>query len=106
MRAVSGYAYATAHRARQAYQPSVETSVYVGSKYQAEGIGKLLYEALFDSLRRRDFHNAYAGITLPNEGSVALHESLGFYPIGVFQEVGYKKGRWHDVGWWQRPIAS
>jgi len=99
-----GYAYATPHRPREAYRASVETSVYVSPTYHGQGIGKQLYEALFVSLQSRDFHNAYAGITIPNEASIALHRSMGFEPIGVFREVGFKQERWHDVSWWQRPI--
>ena len=101
-----GYAYATPHRAREAYEHSVETSVYVDTNYRGQGVGKGLYQALFSSLASLGYHNAYAGITLPNEPSVALHKSLGFEPIGVFREIGYKFGRWHDVSWWQRGINS
>lgn len=103
---ICGYAYATAHRARKAYRHSVETSVYVSSAFQKQGIGKKLYQELFASLRTFNYHNAYAGITLPNEGSVALHKSLDFAPIGVFREVGFKNEQWHDVSWWQRTIIS
>ena len=101
-----GYAYGTPHRAREAYKHSVETTVYVSREFQSLGVGKRLYEALFASLRALDYHNAYAGITMPNERSVALHKSIGFSPIGVFREVGFKKGQWHDVSWWQRAITS
>lgn len=103
---ICGYAYATPHRAREAYRHSVETSVYVSSEFQKQGIGKRLYQELFASLRAFDYHNAYAGITLPNEGSVALHKSLDFTPIGVFREVGFKNEQWHDVSWWQRSITT
>ncbi len=99
-----GYAYATPHRAREAYKHSVETSVYIHTAHRAKGVGKRLYEALFSSLQSLGYHNAYAGITLPNAASVALHKSFGFKPIGVFREVGYKNGDWHDVSWWQRKI--
>jgi len=99
-----GYAYATPHRAREAYRHSVETSVYVHTDYRRTGVGIKLYKALFDSLQSRDFHNAYAGITLPNEASVALHKSFDFEPIGIFREIGFKHSDWHDVSWWQRKI--
>lgn len=101
-----GYAYATAHRVREAYKYSVETSVYIHADHRGQRIGKKLYESLFSSLQGMDFHNAYAGITLPNPGSVALHKSLGFKPIGVFEEIGFKHGSWHDVSWWQRKISD
>jgi len=96
---VVGYAYASAHRTRQAYQWSVDVSVYVDERFQRRGIGRALYLALFDLLRRQHFVNAYAGITLPNPASVGLHRSLGFEPIGVYREVGFKFDRWHDVMW-------
>ena len=99
-----GYAYATPHRAREAYKHSVETSVYVNDSCRGEGVGKHLYLALFDELKGHDFHNAFAGIALPNDASVALHKSVGFTPVGVFREIGYKHGKWHDVSWWQRSI--
>jgi len=101
-----GYAYATPHRAREAYNHSVETSVYIHADYRGRRVGKLLYDALFDSLKSGDFHNAFAGITLPNKASVALHQTFGFEPVGVFREIGFKHGGWHDVSWWQRKISS
>ena len=101
-----GYAYATPHRSREAYKHSVETSVYVDSAHQGQGVGKSLYEALFSSPKSLGYRAAFTGITLPNAASVALHKSCGFEHIGVFREVGYKHGEWHDVSWWQRIINS
>jgi phosphinothricin acetyltransferase len=75
-------------------------SVYVHPTAQRSGMGKALYTRLFALLRLQGFTNAYAGIALPNAASVGLHESLGFRPIGVYSEVGFKLGRWHDIGWW------
>ena len=98
---VLGYAYASAHRARQAYQWCVEVSVYVHPKAHRCGVGRALYAALFDLLRRQGYVNAYAGITLPNPASLRLHESLGFVPVGVFSRIGFKFDRWHDVAWLQ-----
>ena len=96
---VLGYAYASTHHERQAYQWSVNVSVYVHADAHRSGMGRALYTALFDLLRRQGFVNAYGGITLPNPGSVGLHESMGFVPVGVYTGVGYKFGRWHDVTW-------
>ena len=104
--ALCGYAYATAHRAREAYRFAVETSVYVSRAHHRKGVGRQLYAALFPILSDLGYHNAYAGITLPNDPSVALHESVGFEPIGTFREVGYKHGEWRDVGWWQRSLSA
>jgi phosphinothricin acetyltransferase len=95
-----GYAYATPHRSRGAYKWSVEPSVYVDEGSHRQGIGKMLYEALLPLLAQKGWCNAYAGITLPNDASVALHRRLGFQAVGVFRSVGRKFGAWHDVSWW------
>ena len=96
---ILGYAYASAHRTRKAYQWCVEVSVYVHPEAHRCGVGRALYTALLDLLRRQRYVNAYAGITLPNPSSVGLHESFGFVPIGVFRQIGFKFDQWHDVIW-------
>jgi len=101
---VVGYAYATPHRAREAYERSVETSVYVDAEHRGEGVGRELYARLFERLDTIGFHMAFAGIALPNDASVALHKVVGFKPIGIFHQVGFKFGSWHDVSWWQRAL--
>ena len=102
---VVGYAYACPHRQRTAYRWSVDVSVYVAAGHLGEGIGRALYTALFERLRAQRFRMAYAGITLPNAASVALHESLGFAQVGTMREVGWKLGAWRDVGWFQLELA-
>jgi L-amino acid N-acyltransferase YncA len=102
---VLGFAYATKHRERSAYRWAVDVSVYVGDGARGRGIGRSLYLALFRVLREQGFHRAFAGIALPNDASVALHRAVGFQPVGVYREVGYKLGAWRDVSWWERPIA-
>ncbi len=97
---LAGYAYATAFRARHAYRWSCEVSVYVGKTWRRQRLGARLYENLFSRLRQQGYRMAYAGIALPNPASVALHERLGFAPIGVFPAAGRKHGAWIDVGWW------
>jgi phosphinothricin acetyltransferase len=99
--AILGYAYAGRIRPRAAYQWSVEVTVYVNPDYHRRGVGGAVYTSLFECLRLLGFCGAIAVITLPNPASVALHESLGFEPIGVFNSIGYKLGEWHDSGWWQ-----
>ena len=101
-----GYAYGSSHRAREAYKWSVETSVYVHTAHRGKGIGRMLYGALMPKLAERGYCNAYAGITLPNEASVAFHRAMGFEPVGVYKSVGRKFGRWHDVSWWHLPIRA
>jgi L-amino acid N-acyltransferase YncA len=98
---VAGYAYASRHRERAAYQWCVDVSVYVAEKQRRRGVGRALYTSLLALLRLQGFYAAHAGITLPNAGSVALHESFGFRRVALYPAVGFKMDRWHDVGWWQ-----
>lgn len=98
---VVGYAYGSRHRERAAYRWSCDVAVYVAAADHRRGVGRALYEALLALLREQGFHTAVAGITLPNEASVGLHEALGFEPVGVYREIGWKDGAWRDVGWWQ-----
>jgi phosphinothricin acetyltransferase len=102
---VRGYAYASKHRERAAYAWAVDAAVYVAASSRREGIGRRLYGKLFELLRLQGFTVVCAGVTLPNEGSVALHESVGFTTVGVYRGVGYKLGAWHDVRWLQRDLA-
>jgi len=104
--AVTGYAYASRHRERAAYQWSVDVSVYVHPAHQRRAVATRLYRELFDRLRAQRFVSAYAGIALPNDASVRLHESFGFVPVGVYRNVGFKLGAWRDVGWWQLALQE
>jgi len=103
---VAGYAYGSSHRERAAYRWSVEVSAYVDARFHRQGIGRALYLRLFEDLASRGYCSAFAGITLPNDASIALHASLGFEPIGVFRNIGWKFGRWHDVAWMQRRLRD
>jgi len=98
---VLAYAYAARFREREAYRWVVETSIYVAGAAQGRGVGRLLYAALVDTLRAQGFTQAIGAIALPNDHSIALHEAVGFRRAGFFREVGYKHGRWIDVGYWQ-----
>lgn len=101
---IAGYAYASGYRERTAYQWSVECSVYVHEHFQREGVAQILYKALFPILKQQGFCNVYAVINLPNESSVALHESFGFAHFATYEQVGYKLGKWKNVGWWRLVI--
>lgn len=103
---VVGSAYASPYRARAAYQWSVEISIYLHEQWRGQGIGRRLYTSLFALLSFQGFYSVYAGIALPNPASVALHECMGMHPVGVYHQVGYKLGTWHDVGWWQGALQS
>jgi L-amino acid N-acyltransferase YncA len=103
---VCGYAYASRHRERAAYQWSVDTTVYVHEGQRGRGVGRALYGRLLPLLAGLGYCQAFAGIALPNAGSVGLHEALGFESIGVYRRVGFKFGAWRDVGWWQKPLAD
>ena len=103
---VLGYAYAGKYRERHAYQWAAETSVYVDQQHRRRGVGRALMRALMELLRRQGFYSCYAGITLPNPASIALHQAVGFTRIGTYQGAGFKHGAWHDVDWWQKPLGS
>jgi len=103
---VVGYAYASRHRDRPGYRWSVDISVYIEADWQRRGIGRALYAELLDILRRQGFVNVYAGIALPNPGSVGLHESLGMRLVGVYEKVGFKFGEWPDVAWYSMRLAE
>ena len=100
-----GYAYATQHRDRAAYAWSAEVSAYVDANSQRAGVGRALYNSLFAVLALQGYRSAYAGITLPNAASVRLHETVGFRPVGIYHDIGYKLGRWHDVAWFERALG-
>lgn len=101
---IIGYAYASPHNERLAYRWSVSTAIYVGREHHRCGAGRALYTTLFALLRALGYRQATAGITLPNPASVGLHSAFGFAPVGVYRDIGYKMGGWHDVGWYQAEI--
>ncbi len=102
--AVNGYVYASRHRERAAYQWSVDVTAYVRADARGQGVGKALHQHLLDRLTKAGYCQAFAGIALPNDASVALHEALGFEHLGTYRNVGFKKDAWHDVGWWQKTL--
>ena len=97
---VVGYAYASPHRDRAAYRWSVDIAIYISGSHRGLGIGTALYTVLFELLRIQGYFKAYAGITLPNPASIRVHQRLGFSLVGIYKQVGYKAGAWHDVSWW------
>src|SRR5262249_55823871 len=103
---IRAYAYASRHRERAAYAWSIDTSVYVHPDERRRGLGRALYTSLFALLPLQGYVNAYAGVTLPNPGSIGLHEHMGFRHIGVYEKVGFKCRTWHDVAWLQRSVQT
>jgi phosphinothricin acetyltransferase len=103
---IAGYAYGTQHRERAAYRWAADVTVYVASDHHRRGIGRALYAALLELLVRQGIQVACAGITLPNDASVALHEACGFEQVGVYRRIGFKAGAWRDVGWWERELIA
>ena len=101
---VHGYAYASPHHERAAYQWSVSTAVYVSSACHRRGVGRALYTTLFELLRHLGYFRATAGVTLPNPASIGLHEALGFSRVGVYRHIGHKLGAWHDVAWFEAEV--
>jgi len=103
---IHGYAYATLWNNRSAYRYTVESTVYLSNLSLAKGWGTKLYTALFSELKKMKIHVVIGGITLPNESSIALHEKFGMEKVAHFKEVGYKHGKWHDVGYWQMELNA
>lgn len=103
---VLGYAYATQWKVRQAYQYTVESSVYLHPEAKGKGIGSKLYARLLDELKAMSIHAVIGGISLPNEASIALHEKFGFEKIGQFRQVGRKFDQWIDVGYWELILSK
>lgn len=97
---IAGYAYASDYRSRAAYRWNKEVSVYVSTKFQRNNIARALYTVLFSILKMQGFANLLAVITLPNNASIALHESFGFKKCAEYQNIGFKNNQWHPVGWW------
>lgn len=103
---IVGYAYATKHRERTAYQWSVDAAVYLSPAVHRKGIARILYESLFSILRLQGYFNVYAGISLPNEKSVGFHKAMGYEEIGIYKNTGYKHGNWHDTAWFQIHLTA
>ena len=103
---IAGYAYAHRHMEREAYQWNAELSVYLDMGATSKGLGKCLYGVLMSILALQEVRNVYGCVTLPNARSEALHKSLGFRTVGVYSNAGYKNGKWHDVGWFEKSIAA
>jgi phosphinothricin acetyltransferase len=103
---VIGYASSSRFRLKAAYEPSVETSIYLAPEAVGRGAGTRLYGALFKALEGEDVHRAFAGVSLPNPASIALHERFGFKRVGVFTEQGRKFGRYWDVAWYEKPLGA
>lgn len=103
---IVGYAYASKHKERAAYRYDIDVSIYLQNSFQCQGIGTALYKNLFEILQNKEYYNAYAGITLPNEKSVALHNKFGFKEIGIHHNTGYKLNKWHDVIWLEKQLKD
>ncbi|MEJ7597031.1 MAG: N-acetyltransferase family protein [Kofleriaceae bacterium] len=103
---IVGYAKAGTWRERAAYQWTVEVGVYLAPSACGRGLGTALYGQLLSELARRDFRSAIAGVTLPNDASLALHRRSGFISVGVVREAGYKLGAWHDIELMQKRFSS
>lgn len=101
---VQGYAYASKWKGRCAYRYTVEVTVYLDPGAAGSGLGSSLYKSLFEQLAELNYHMAIAGISLPNDASIALHEKFGMKKVAHFEEVGFKFNRWVDVGYWQGPV--
>lgn len=102
---VLGYAYGHPFAARPAYRWACETSIYLDRDHRRAGVGRTLYAALLERLADRGYRTVLAGMTLPNEASAGLHRAMGYEPVGIYRQVGWKNDAWHDVAWFQRSIG-
>lgn len=100
------YAYASPHRTRRAYLTSVDVAIYAAAGARGKGVGKRLYERLFEILMAQNYVMAFAGIVVPNEASVGVHKALGFEMVGTYPNVGFKDGAWRDTTWWAKRLAD
>jgi len=100
-----GWASSARFKDRAAYDTSVETSIYLAPGESGKGLGRRLYQTLFDALADEDIHRAYGGVTLPNDASVGLHLAMGFRHIGTYDEIGRKFGKYWDVGLYLKEMA-
>jgi L-amino acid N-acyltransferase YncA len=101
---IAGYAYGARYRERVAYQWCCESSIYMHDDFMKAGIGRILYTTLFEILKKQGFNNVYAVINLPNDKSVAFHERCGFEYFATYEKVGWKLGKWKNVGWWKLKV--
>lgn len=102
----AGYAYASQHRTRAAYQTSVDTAIYLDADARGQGIAMPLYEALSDVLTAQNYVMAFAGVTIPNHASEAFHRKAGFKQVARYPNVGFKNGAWRDVVWFAKELAA
>ncbi len=98
---IVGFAYANTFRTKPAYKNTVELTVYIKFSELGKQLGKKLYSELLLQVKNKNFHVVIGGLTLPNDASIKLHENFGFEKVAHFKEVGFKFGKWHDVGFWQ-----
>ena len=103
---VAGFAYAGLFRVKDAYQWSAESTIYVSENYRGKGIARVLYEALLSVLELQGFVNVYAAVTIPNPASERLHSAAGFAEIGLFEKIGFKQGKWHDLKWYEMYLVE
>jgi L-amino acid N-acyltransferase YncA len=102
---VVGYAYASRHRDRAAYDWAADVAIYIAATHHGRGLGRRLYEPLFARVKELGIRTLCAGVAQPNAASDALHRALGFEEVGVYRRIGWKAGRWHDVRWWQLELS-
>jgi phosphinothricin acetyltransferase len=102
---VLGYAYSGQWNSRCAYRLTAETSVYLKHTAKRQGIGTALYTHLLQILKATGMHSVIGGISLPNAASQGLHEKMGYLKAAHYKEVGYKFGKWIDVGYWQKQLV-
>lgn len=103
---IAGFAYASLFRVKDAYRWSAESTIYVSDKFQGKGVARVLYDALLSILELQGFVNVYGAVTIPNPKSERFHIFMGFAEIGIFEKIGYKHGKWHDLKWYEMYLVE
>jgi L-amino acid N-acyltransferase YncA len=103
---LAGFASYGKFRDRPAYKYTIEHSVYVDARFRGQKLGRQLLELITDAAAGQNYHVMMGGIDASNAVSIKLHESLGFTHCGTIAQAGFKFGRWLDLAFYQRILAT
>lgn len=103
---ILGYAYAERPFVRAAYQWAADLAIYLAPEAQGKGIGRKLYEAVEDVIRRQGYFLCYGIVTSANDKSRAFHEAMGYHIAAEFPNCGFKFGNWYGTIWYEKRLRS
>ena len=98
---IAGYVYLHNFHPRTAFSKTKEVAIYLHKDYLEKGFGSALINYLLRKINTKEIHVLIAGITIPNEKSIRMHEKFGFKQVSLMKEVGWKFNQWVDIGYWQ-----